>query len=63
MNGTGIPWLGLFVAALSGLAMLAMLRVLACVRAHVIEAHESLCEIRRLRNEYFARKNERGPGA
>jgi hypothetical protein len=47
------------LAALAAVTVLGMLRVLAATRAHAVESHDALREIRRLRNEYYQKSMER----
>ena len=41
------------VGALGALAVLAMLRVLACHREHQIAEHDFVCQVHQMRNDYL----------
>lgn len=59
MAGTGIQWMWFIAAGFGAFAVLGMLRVLACHCEHHLNAHRTICEVRRMRNEYLERLHER----
>ena len=59
MSGTGAQWIVMLVGVCAALAVLGMLRVLACYREQHVVMHDTIRQVRRMRNEYLQRVHER----